>query len=51
MYYWLMRYAETFKKEFPLRYFSGRSELEVLQIIMDCCKTGKPYKQPKKVTK
>lgn len=45
MYYWLMRYAETFGKEFPLRYFSERNEYDVLQIVMDCCMSGKPYRQ------
>ena len=45
MYYWLMRYAETFGKEFPLRYFSERTEYDVLQIVMDCCMSGKPYRQ------
>lgn len=45
MYYWLMRYAETFGKDFPLRYFSERNEYDVLQIVMDCCMSGKPYRQ------
>ena len=45
MYYWLMRYAETFGKEFPLRYFSELNEYDVLQIVMDCCMSGKPYRQ------
>jgi hypothetical protein len=45
MYYWLMRYAETFGEEFPLRYFSERNEYDVLQIVMDCCMSRKPYRQ------
>ena len=45
MYYWLMRYAETFGKEFPLRYFGDSNEYDVRQIVMDCCISGKPYRQ------
>lgn len=46
MFDWLMIYAEKFGKEFPLRFFSGKREYDVLQLVMDCCNSGQPYPEP-----
>lgn len=47
MFYWLMRYAQQFGKEFPLLAVQDKSEYEVQILVMDCCARGVEYKTGK----
>lgn len=44
MFYWLMRYAQHFGKEFPLLAVQDKSEYEVQIIVMDCIARDEEYK-------
>lgn len=44
MFYWLMRYAQHFGKEFPLLAVQDKSEYEVQIIVMDCIARNEEYK-------
>lgn len=43
---WIEQYTQRFNENFPLFMLKGRTEDELIGIIKDCLKTGKPYVPP-----
>ena len=40
---WLFEYVDTFDENFPTHMMMGKSEEEIIDIIKQCIKDGKPY--------
>ena len=43
MYTWLLRYIDTFGKDFPVSAVKDLTEYEIVRIIQACCKSGQEY--------
>lgn len=41
----LRQYEQDFGEPFPLADFEGHTEIEVINIVYECCFTGQPYYQ------
>lgn len=42
----LFTYRNQFGEEFPLEHYEGKTELEVVDIIIGCLQTNKPIRLP-----
>lgn len=43
MYKWLLRYIDTFGKDFPVSAVKDLTEYEIVRIIQNCCNSGQEY--------
>ena len=46
MFTWLLRYIDTFGKDFPVSAVKDKTEYEVVRIVQECCISGKEYAAP-----
>ncbi len=44
----LMQYKDMFGVDFPLKEFTDRTEIDVINLLYDCVLAGEPYKEGQK---